>query len=336
MLPPAMRRMHPHRGQSPLDRLYARTSAARMFWGGWGRRDHIAAEQRGDLLGDGAAEIDLQWREARLERGLEITEGTFETPRLPLALPGVVSTAHVRLVSPQGRGATGPICLHLAATSDEFFERRHFAHALPLAERGVSSLILENPFYGRRRPPYQHDSALVYFSDLLTMARTCLEEARALVSWLDRAGYGPIVATGVSMGGQMAALTAMLAEVPIGVTPFIPPHSGTAVYSEGLLSSCVAWDVLGEPHGGPREAFVAMREALEYTDIRNFEPLTTPRAALVVGATRDGFIPATSTRIVHEAIPGARLRWLDAGHVSAFVLHRRAFLRAVFDTLALM
>lgn len=43
-----------------------------------------------------------------------------------------------------------------AGTGDHFFYRRRHLMALPLLrERGVASLLLENPFYGLRKPAAQ-------------------------------------------------------------------------------------------------------------------------------------------------------------------------------------
>jgi hypothetical protein len=46
------------------------------------------------------------------------------------------------------------LALHLAGTGDHGFSRR-LVTALPLVSEGIAALILESPYYGRRRPIHQ-------------------------------------------------------------------------------------------------------------------------------------------------------------------------------------
>jgi len=317
---------------SRLDRLYARVGATRQFWGGWGSLERLAREQSGALMGGPPGSVEVRWTRRSREGALVVQDGEFASPVDTSMLPAEAHTGHVRLVLPR-EGYRGAICVQLAATSDEGFQRRHVALAVPLAERGVASLILENPYYGARRPAHQAGPDLQHFVDLLAMARTCVEEARALVGWLVREGFGPIVLHGVSMGGQLAVLTAQLLEVPVAVAPCIAPHNGAAVYNEGLLTTCCAWDVLAGPMGSVEAAKAHMREAFAYTDVRRFPRPLRPDAVVVVGARRDAFVPPESAEIIHGHLPGSTLRWLEAGHVGAFLLYRRAFMAAIVDAL---
>ena len=55
--------------------------------------------------------------------------------------------------------------------------------ALPMAaERGVGSLILENPYYGLRKPKGQLRSSLHYVSDLFVMGACLIMEAQVALS----------------------------------------------------------------------------------------------------------------------------------------------------------
>lgn len=317
---------------SRLDRLYARLGGTRQFWGGWGSLETLALEASGALMLADPATIEVRWQAPTPDGRLWVQDGAFDCPTDTSLLPPEAHTAHLRLVLPD-RAHRGAVCVQLAATSDEGFRRRHLAMAVPLAERGVASVLLESPYYGLRRPVHQKGPDLQHFVDLLTMARTCIEEARALVGWLRQQSYGPIVLHGVSMGGHLAVLTAQLVPWPVAVAPCIAPHNGAAVYNEGLLGTLCAWDVLADPLGGVDAARQTMRDVFAYTDVRAFPCPVRPDAAVVVGASRDGFVPRESAEVIHRHLPGARLRWLDTGHVGAFLFHRRAFLRAVLDAL---
>lgn len=90
-----------------------------------------------------------------------IIEGRFESPfnkHLPQIMPYETITANFQLVLPRKwySHKIKPICLHLAGTGDHFFWRRRNLIAKPLLkESGIASLLLENPFYGTRKPQNQ-------------------------------------------------------------------------------------------------------------------------------------------------------------------------------------
>ena len=81
--------------------------------------------------------------------------------------------------------------------------------ALPmLKERGIASVLIENPYYGLRKPKKQLRSSLFYVCDLFIMGAALIFESQVLLRWAVEAGYGPLVCHGVSMGGHMACLSA--------------------------------------------------------------------------------------------------------------------------------
>ncbi len=53
----------------------------------------------------------------------------------------------------------------------------------------VATMILESPYYGSRRPPWQEGSKLKRVSDLLTLGRATIEESLYLLSWAQRQDF---------------------------------------------------------------------------------------------------------------------------------------------------
>ena len=49
--------------------------------------------------------------------------------------------------------------------------------------QGISTLVLESPYYGKRRPPNQQGSRLLRVSDLLVLGRSTIEESLCLLEW---------------------------------------------------------------------------------------------------------------------------------------------------------
>ena len=67
--------------------------------------------------------------------------------------------------------------------------------------------MLENPFYGSRKPPGQVRSQLNHVSDLFVMGLALIFECLVLRKWLEGEGLEPVGLTGVSMGGHVRNIT---------------------------------------------------------------------------------------------------------------------------------
>ena len=161
-------------------------------------------------------EIDINWeKETRID-GTVVRHGRFTSPDIGLSLPDESRTAYIEWLMPEYASSATPVCLHLAATGDEGFTRRREAFALPLAKSGIGSMILENPYYGIRRPAGQHSKMIRCFSDIWAMGVAAIQEGRALSRWLLTQGYPRQAACGISMGGHMAAKVGVLSGVPNG------------------------------------------------------------------------------------------------------------------------
>ena len=160
---------------------------------------------------------------------------------LPGSLPKESEKVRFQLVIPHswfdGRntsnGERRPVCIHLAGTGDHFYWRRRHFMALPLAkENGVASIIVENPFYGSRRPKGQNKSGLRHVSDLFVMGAALTFEVMALLDWCEKQGYGPLAVTGISMGGHMASISATVWNKPIAIVPCLSWSTAAPVFTK--------------------------------------------------------------------------------------------------------
>lgn len=315
---------------SLLDQLYASQSNKRLFFKqGWGDlpllKDRLAVGFRIPPVQD----LKIVWGHERVEKSARIRQGSYVSPFDAPGFPRESRTGYVELVLPHAATAETPVCLHFAATGDEGFTRRRIALALPLVRHGIGSLIIENPFYGKRRPPGQHGKMLNGFVDLYLMGAATVQEGRSLVQWLQRAGYGRLGVCGISMGGHMAAQVGAMFSAPVAIAACITPHSASAVFTQGILKNYLAWDVLNRELNGSSHAVDLMRDFLDLTDIRHYPVPVNPRACFLVAAAKDAYIPPESAMILHQHWRGSNMRWLEGGHVGAFLFHRRDFLEAI-------
>lgn len=242
----------------------------------------------------------------------------------PYQLPPSVRTAEMLCVRPR-KSSGKRLCVWLAATSDEGYEQR-----LPLAKRlashGVTTLLLENPFYGTRRVYPQPQSPVQTLVDQLLMNRASIDEARSLAFWAVNQGYTQVAIAGYSQGGQMAAYTAATLPFAVACAPLVAANSGTAVFVEGLLAQRVQWSRLKVT---PKQ----LQNTCDSFAVDQFPVPKRPDACVIVGALGDGIVAAESTLQIHRHWRGSQLRWTHGGHVSTMVSHKNYLVRAVIDAL---
>lgn len=174
-----------------------------------------------------------------------------------------------------------PIALILPATGDHGFLRRLALHGAALRARGIGSLVLESPFYGRRRPPGQISAQLRSVHQLADLGRATIEEARVLLTRLRAAGHAQLAVAGMSQGGLHAAMVASALPFALGVVAAFAPHSAVPVFTEGVLADVVDWAALGD------DGRQKMREVLSVSDIANFPPPTAAGREILLVARND-------------------------------------------------
>lgn len=181
----------------------------------------------------------------------DVFEYEFKSPLseiIPGSLPKESEKVRFQLVIPHswfgGRELANPerrpVCIHLAGTGDHFYWRRRHFMALPLAkENDVASIIVENPFYGSRKPKGQNKSGLRHVSDLFVMGAALTFEVMTLLNWCESQGYGPLAVTGISMGGHMASISASAWNKPIGIVPCLSWSTAAPVFTQVSIIAAV-------------------------------------------------------------------------------------------------
>ena len=316
-----------------LDALAAKVTVARQprfFEDGWGSNALLEKLTRGPQ-GFAFPELsEVTVRQAKREGHLLVQEGRFPSPAAVGSLPEACREARFQLLLPHDAGPRPPVCVFLAASGDEGFGLRRFI-AKELVREGMGALLLENPFYGSRRPPGQKGPAVRTVVDLLLMFRATAVEATALLGWLLATGHPKVGISGYSMGGSIAAYAAAMFPLPAAVIPLAAARSSAPVFTEGVLSAVPDWETLGRTTGGPEAARQRLAELLSAAATTALPPLSNPRRAILLAARQDGFVPSSSTLRLLQHWRGAELRYLTGGHISAFFTGRSAIIRAILD-----
>lgn len=152
---------------------------------------------------------------------------------------------YFELVLPKS-GVVNGMVIQTAGTGDHGFKRRREIIAKPLInEYGIGSCIMENPFYGRRKPDKQEYSGLRCFLDIITLSMGIAIECNALAKYIktelkiDRVGF-----TGLSLGGHTAALSAAVAPTPTPAIAGWAWSTSACVWTKGALSNRINWEKL--------------------------------------------------------------------------------------------
>lgn len=298
----------------------------RFFSDGWGDRALCHATDPVELARFDPPLVNVTLGPPRRAHGGLLQEGSFASPER--CLPACARQARFRLLLPERR-PTG-VAIHLAASGDQGFDLR-LRFAAPLLARGLGALVLENPFYGARRPANQLRHAVRSVSDLHLMGRATFAEGRALLRWLvEVRGIARVGVTGYSMGGQLAAMVGASWPGPVAVVPVAPTCSPDSVLRDGVLRHVVHWRAIAGASGDEQRSRRELLAHLARFAVTALPPPRLPRAAIVLGTRGDGVVPpADMERIARHW--GAELRWLPAGHVTAVLLHQGDMRRALAD-----
>ncbi|WP_394842018.1 alpha/beta hydrolase family protein [Pendulispora brunnea] len=307
-----------------VDRLYARFGRRRagLFAHGWGDDAVLARLTSAEVFRPSPVKLAITW---------EGDAGHFESP-LAHALPEAVRTARVRRV-----GSTGSkrrtACVLLAGSREEGFALRESIYG-PLTADGIDLVLLENPFYGLRRPPGQDGANLRTVAEHALMNIAIVAEAHALLEALRAEGYERLGIAGYSMGGYMAALTAVFTEAPLAVAALAAGSSPAPVFTRGGLSHSIDFARLGASMLDDAAARKKLFALFDMARITQWPAPVHAESTILLACRRDGYVPASETRALHAHWPKSVLRWVDAGHISALFTERRALRAAVRDAFA--
>ncbi|CAB0003164.1 unnamed protein product [Nesidiocoris tenuis] len=274
---------------SKIDRIYRKLLLTKYFTQGWGSsRDIKRLLAFRKIVSDRAKCVNLipehypvEIVKDQVNRGVRMIEGRFHCPfdlYLPELLPKVVKTCHFQMLLPVKWESDHykPVCIQMAGTGDHYYWRRRVLMAKPLlTEYRIGSIIIENPFYGVRKPPQQTRSILNNVLDIFTMGGCLIMEGMILHSWCKKIGLGPIGFTGYSMGGHMATLAATSIPEPVVLVPCLSWSTASGVFTEGVMSKAINWNLLhtqyNEDESFKRELKDTVRSLSEVCMTQSFE-----------------------------------------------------------------
>jgi hypothetical protein len=277
-----------------------------VFRDGWGDPDGLAWFREVAQTSPPIPELPVLARPGVRDGDAVITDVEFESP-IAERLPEAARRARARIVLPT-EGADR-ITLLMAAWNDHDFRTRMTLARL-LLERGIGVAMLENPFYGSRRPDPEDPQPMRDVATFGAMGRATVLEGRVLAKYLRDAGH-TVGVSGFSMGGNMAAFVSATLPFPVASAPLAASHSPGPPFVTGILSVTVAWDALG---GNGAATRARLEEHLLLASVTAFPPPARSDAAVIVAGTVDGYVPTAAVQAIHRHWPNSELDWVNVGH----------------------
>ena len=311
-----------------LDRAAAFASARmpaekRPFQDGWGDREVI--EQYLEVVDSAppVADITLTERPARRSGKTVVRDVTFESPHE--LLPERVRLARARWLT----GHPEPerlMILHPGWNDEDYSTRMKLARML--IDEGIASIMPVHPFYGDRRRAPDLPTPITTVSDFCLMGRAAVLEGRALAKHLHERGY-TVGVGGYSMGGNIGGFVAATSEVPVAPTPIAAAYSPGPVFKDGILRHTIAWEAFGDDE---EQAVKEVGAIIDAASILEFPAPPHTAAAVILAATKDGFVPNATTLALHRHWPGSKMDWVTAGHGSLLWRHRDRMVSAIDES----
>ncbi len=307
----------------PIDRLAGLAlargpSRVKFFSRGWGDESLIDPSE---ILAREPVPITVEWLTRSVTSSGHVVEhGTFESPAPHL--PHRSKVANVLSISP--KPGTNRLVVLMPAWN-EHDPKVRVAMANLLADKGVRSIILENPFYGTRHPDPGGGQPITTVSDFMVMGGAAICEARGILTAANAAGSS-VGVSGYSMGGNTAAIVSATLDFPLATAPLAASHSPGPVFLDGVLNQGIDWEALGGRRHEQR-----LRDTLTGASVLELEPKPHLSKAIVVRAASDGYIPASATQELVDHWPGSELRVLRGGHASLVWLRKGQLTTAIVD-----
>ena len=307
----------------PIDRIAGLAVARgperlKFFSEGWG--DPGALEPP-DLAISAAEPITPRWVVGAPDDGRITSHGVYESTVDDLP----VRSRHGSVISIEPQAGAHRTVILMAAWN-EHDPRIRVALAHRLTERGIRSLIPENPYYGSRHPDPTDHQPIRTVADFMTMGASAVLEAKGLLTgW--RSSGDALGVSGYSMGANIAAIVSATLDFPVATAALAASHSPGPVFLDGVLRHGIAWDALDGHDSEER-----LRGILNSASVLRVTAAAHTEHAVVVGARSDGYIPRQATTDLADHWPGSELRIHPGGHATLIWYHKRLLVDAIEDS----
>ena len=233
-----------------LDHLYLKLKSRNaLFSKGWGDEKLTKNLINQETLTDKPRPLNIHFTKRIDEKKYSVLEATFKSPFFDLPIPKNSQQAFLEFVLPKEvdlfqKGSKPPLILLMPASGDDTFTYRKKKLAIPLAERGIASVMLEIPFYGRRKPNQQEETNIDLVSDFGLMLFLSFQEGRSILYSFFKNGFYNLGVSGLSMGGFTASAIAASLPFPLALVAALTGNTIADSLAYGYCQQNCNWSSL--------------------------------------------------------------------------------------------
>ena len=311
-----------------VGKIFEAHGADLFFQGGWGNQKTLSHLKSRESYLDMPKNIKIRWSGIRQCQSHTEQYGYFDSPFPKKFLPVESQIARFLFIKPLAHQMNDPVCVVFAMTGDEGFSFQKKNLSLPLIKKNIATIVVESPFYGSRKPPYQKSYLIHTVQDILTMCMAQVEEGRSLLNFLRQQGYMNLGVAGVSQGGMLAMIVGATNPFEVTIATSLGPHSPEVIFTEGLLRNFVHWKSLGL--NGAGDAVEIFSDLFQMGSIYKLPFPHKKSFAIIQGAKRDLVVPRHSVQKVMDHWSFAKRHWLQGTHMSSLAFHQKEFQKLIY------
>ena len=303
-----------------LDHLYLRLkSKDTLFSKGWGDEKLTKKIVNLESLTEKPRDLNIHFTKRVEEKKFTSLEATFKNPFIEFPLPKNSEQGFLEFILPKGvdlfeKSSKPPLVLLMPASGDDTFTYRRRKLAIPLAQKGIASVMLEIPFYGRRKPEAQEETNIGLVSDFALMLYMSYQEGRSILYSFFKNGFYNLGVSGFSMGGFFASGIASSLPFPTALVAALTGNTIADTLVYGNCQQSCDWNALI----GNQSKVFAQKKLYNILDfIGNLEVLPPPpylATSLLINAQEDAYIPPINAKKLKLLWKGVDQIWIPGGH----------------------
>lgn len=223
-------------------------------------------------------------------------------------------TAHAQLWTHPGGPRPTLIFVHGVVGSwysfnANFFNLHEFYH------KGYDILLFTQPFHGPRRERNHPFNGYGLFNNGFAQMNEGMLQAitdlRVYVDYLLKRGAPCVGISGLSLGGYLSALLAVVEDR----LAFCIPNSPLVAPVDTMRSWWPSGEFLDWMAKHSEMDAMELRKGLAIHSPLSYQPKLDPEKVMIIGGAGDRFTPPRFVRLLHSHWPGSHLHWFPGNHI---------------------
>ncbi|MBD2857817.1 abhydrolase domain-containing 18 [Spongiibacter sp. KMU-158] len=190
-----------------------------------------------------------------------------------------------------------------------FFNLREFYN------QGYDILLYIQPFHGpRKEKTHPFNGYGLFGSGFAQMNEAMLQaimELRVLVDYLLKRGSPCVGISGLSLGGYLSSLMAVVESR----LAFCIPNSPLVAPVDTMRSWWPSGELINWMAKHTEMDALELRKGLAIHSPLSYQPKLDPEKVMIIGGAGDRFTPPRFVRLLHDHWPGSHLHWFPGNHI---------------------